>query len=80
MRFDVSGSTNLLVGIGGDPPTALISIVEPYSSPSNETGYVWGLGLDWKVSERITVDIGFKRHETQVLRVDTLNLSLLFSL
>ena len=77
-NFDITGNTDILVAVGGVPPIAIFPIIEPYVKPGDETGYVWGIGFDWKVSERFTFDIGFKHHETQVLPIDTLILSVVF--
>jgi len=51
----------------------------PFASPDNETGLVWGFGFDWEANERLSLDLDFRRHDTQVLDVDTMSLGLLFS-
>lgn len=51
----------------------------PFASPDDETGLVWGFGFDWEANERLSLDLGFRRHDIQVLDVDTISLGLLFS-
>lgn len=78
--FEASGSASVIVSFGGIPPTGLITVSEPYSDPDDETGYVWGFGVDFRLSERVRLDLNYKRHETQVLPIESLNFGVIFSL
>jgi opacity protein-like surface antigen len=52
----------------------------PFSDPKNEIGYLWGFGVNWGFSKRVSLDLNYSRHDVQVLDVDTFNLGFIFSL
>ena len=52
----------------------------PYASPDNEIGYNFGFGFEWAFNDRFSADIGYRRHDTQVIDVDTVTLRLILSL
>lgn len=51
----------------------------PYAPPDDETGFIWGFGFGWDISERWGLDIGYRQHDTQVFVVDTFVVGTLFS-
>ena len=50
-----------------------------YASPDDETGFIWGFGFGWTISDRWGLDIGYRQHDTQVFDVDTFAVSVLLS-
>ena len=78
-EFDAQGSVTVPEVLSVNPPVVnLVSI--PFASPDNETGFTWGLGFEWQFSERFAIDLGFRRHDTQVLEVDSIALRVLATL
>jgi hypothetical protein len=47
-----------------------------YPAPEDETGVVWGLGLDWDLSRRLGLRAAWGNHDTDVQDLTTLSLSL----
>ena len=52
----------------------------PFASPSDETGFVWGFGVTWQFLEKFGLGLDYRQHNVQVQDVETLNVSLLYSL
>lgn len=52
----------------------------PFSSPGSEAGYVYGFGFSWELNNRLSTDIGYRKHDTQAVQVETVSLRLAFSL
>lgn len=75
--FDTAGAIPLLVFpiFAPPPPQQLI----PYASPDDETGFIWGFGFGWDISDQWGLDIGYRQHNTQVFDVDTFVIGALFS-
>ncbi len=77
--FDAEGSTFAFLGsagpIVGRPVLGIVTEI-PFADPDDETGLVWGFGFDWRFAPRFSAEIGFTRHDVQVLDVDTYNLRL----
>jgi len=69
--FDVQGVTPIY---GFGPP-----VFASFVSPDDQNGFVWGFGFGWKANEWLSLDLGFRRHDTQVLEVDAVSLGALFS-
>ena len=74
-RFDAEGrlTVNEIVTFN---PVVLNRVDLPYASPEDETGYRFGFGFEWRFNERFSADIGYRRHDTRVLDVETVNLQL----
>ncbi len=77
--FDAEGRTFVFSGspgpILGGPILGVFTEI-PFADPDDETGFVWGFGFDWRFARRFSAEIGFTRHDVQVLDVDTYNLRL----
>lgn len=52
----------------------------PFSSPSDENGYLWGFGFSWQLIPKVSLDLGYLQHGVQVLDVETINLGLIVEL
>ena len=61
-------------------PLVINRISTPFASPDDEIGYTFGFGFGWTFNDRFAADIGYKRHDTQVLDVETVSLALVLSL
>ena len=72
-NFEASGSLRIpvLAGIGQGPIEFSVS---PYATPDSTTGTVWGFGFAWDASDRFSFDIGYRRHDTRVIDVETVML------
>lgn len=73
--FDTSGQAAgaLSFADGG----FIFRATKPVSTPSDETGYLWGVGAEWRVTEGIGIGVNFVRHETGIIDVDTIDVSVL---
>jgi OmpA-like transmembrane domain len=69
--FEAGGAAPFL---GGGPPTYV-----RFNSPDDETGLVWGFGFGWRVNQWLNLELGFRRHDTRVLNVDTASIGVLFA-
>ena len=78
--FEADGRFAISTGLPLFGPGSTEIIVLPFASPDDETGLVWGFGFTWRASERIELDLGYRRHDTRVLEIDAVSLDLLFSL
>ncbi len=61
-------------------PLVLNRVDLPYASPKDETGYRFGFGFDWRFGERFSADIGYRRHDTRVIDVESVVLQLIVTL
>ena len=52
----------------------------PYASPKSETGFNFGFGVEWRFGDRFFADIGYRRHDTRVLDIETVTLRLMVTL
>lgn len=77
-QFDAGGELIINEIVTLDP-LVLNSVSIPYASPDNEIGYKFGFGFAWKFNDRFSTDIGYQRHDTGVVDVETLALQLLLS-
>lgn len=77
--FESQGSLTIPVIVGFNP-TVVDIVTWPYASPESETGFTWGFGLAWKWNERVSIDLGYRKHETRVVDVETASLSISFRL
>ncbi|MCI0441474.1 MAG: porin family protein [Chloroflexi bacterium] len=75
--FDVDGDAEVVFGLPGGG--GFFVDRTPFSAPNSETGYLWGFGFGWKLTPRVSVDLNYTRHDTQVLEVDTLDLGVVFA-
>lgn len=78
-QFDAEGrlTVNEIVTLD---PLVLNSIDLPYASPKSETGYRFGFGFDWRINERFSADVGYRRHDTRVITIETILLRLIVTL
>lgn len=74
--FDADGDARAVVGV----PGVFVVVSAPYTDPDDETGYLWGFGADWALTDQLSLELNYLKHEAQVLDVDTVNLGLLFAL
>lgn len=75
--FEAAGALPLITIPILAPPSPREPI--PYASPDDETGFIWGFGFGWDMSDRWGLDIGYRRHDTQVFSVDSFSAGVLFS-
>lgn len=77
-QFESEGSFtfNELISVN---PTVINTVSRPYASPDNETGLIWGIGFAWQTTDRLSLDLGYRKHETQVVDVETTSLRALFT-
>lgn len=52
----------------------------PFATPDDETGYRWGFGAEYTLNERFGLELGYRRHELQVVDTETLSLRFLIRL
>lgn len=52
----------------------------PFATPDDETGYRWGFGAEYAINERFALELGYRRHELQVIETDALSLRFLVRL
>lgn len=78
-QFDAEGQLTVNEIVSLDP-LVLNTIDLPYASPKDETGFNFGFGLEWRFSERFSADIGYRRHDTRVIDVETVTLQLIVTL
>lgn len=79
VEFDAGGQLVINEIITLDP-LVVNSTNIPYASPDNEIGYKFGFGFAWKFNDRFSADIGYQRHDTRVIDVETVALQLILSL
>ena len=77
--FESQGSLTIPV-IVSLSPTITELITFPFASPESETGFIWGFGFAWDLNERFSVELGYRKHETQVIEVETVSLGITFAL
>lgn len=77
--FDSQGSITVheLVSVN---PLILNPVIIPFASPADETGFTWGLGFAWEVNKRFSLDLGYRKHDTQVIEVESITLQVLGTL
>ena len=87
--FDVAGEAILFRFFGpgplppsgiAPPPALVIGQAIPFATPSDETGFIWGFGFTWQFMEKFGIGLDYRQHDVQVLDVDTMNLTLIYSL
>lgn len=52
----------------------------PYAAPDSETGFNLGFGFAWGFNDRFSADIGYQKHDTRVIDVETVALRLIVTL
>lgn len=78
-QFDADGQLTINELVTLDP-LVINRIDLPYASPESETGFNFGLGFTWRFSDRFSADIGYRRHDTRVIDVETVALQLIVTL
>lgn len=78
-QFDAGGQLTITEIVTLDP-LVFNSINIPYASPDNEIGYRLGFGFAWKFNNRFSADIGYQRHDTEVVDSESIALQLILSL
>ncbi len=79
-EFEAQGQLVFFRVLPGGPPFAFEPVVTKFASPDQETGLIWGFGFAWKVNKRLSLDLGYRQHNTQVINVDTISLGFLISM
>jgi opacity protein-like surface antigen len=88
-RFSVSGSLGIsrnFFSVKGDVskifafPSFGQNALGPARDPDDETGHLWGVGLEWRFTDRIIGGVEAIRHDTQVLETDTFSLRIRYKL
>jgi hypothetical protein len=51
-----------------------------WSTPDDEYGYRWGFGAGYALNEGFGLELGYRRHELQVIETEGLSLRLLIRL
>ncbi len=74
-RFDADGQITVSE-IGSLIPLVFNPVDLAYASPESETGFNLGFGFTWDFHDRLSADIGYRRHDTRVIDVDTVTLRL----
>ena len=71
--YDASGqfTFNEVVSLN---PLVVNTTNVPFASPDDEIGYRAGFGFEWRFSDRFSADIGYRRHDTGALALDTVML------
>ena len=49
----------------------------PVSTPQDETGLIWGAGMEIDVNDSVAIDVSFRQHDTRVLKIDTWSVGLI---
>lgn len=78
-EFEAHGSFPLITGIPFPSPIFLDEDRIPFSSPDNETGNLLGFGFEYVIDEPIRLELGYRRHDTKVLEIETFTLGLLYA-
>lgn len=78
-QFEAGGQLTINEIVTVDP-LVLNSVSIPYASPDNEIGYKFGFGFAWKFNDRFSADIGYQRHDTQIVDIESIALQLILSL
>jgi hypothetical protein len=91
-QFEVDGEIGVVVipppGQGGQPifppvPGPIIGVFPlnpiPFQSPEDETGGYWRIGLNWRFTDAIETAVSFGKRDVDVLDVDSLALSVLYT-
>jgi len=78
-QFDADGQLTIseIVTLN---PLVINRITRPYASPESETGFNFGFGVAWDFSDRFSADIGYRRHDTRVIDVESVMLQLIVTL
>lgn len=78
-EFDAEGSISLLQIVDVDPlVTQETSVV--YQNPGSETGFRYGFGVEWTFNDRFAFDLGYQRHDTRVIDLETVMVKIIVSL
>lgn len=73
VTFEASGYYEMQI-LTGLQPTALEIRRIPFATPDDETGYRWGFGAEYAFNDRFALQVGYRRHELQVIEVESLSL------
>ncbi|MCP4302609.1 MAG: hypothetical protein GY783_18655 [Gammaproteobacteria bacterium] len=78
-QFDADGrlTINEIVTLN---PLVINRMTRPYASPESEIGFNFGFGFAWDFNGRFSADIGYRRHDTRVIDVETVTLQLIITL
>ena len=78
-EFEAKGNTRFMTSF--DPLTGQsVSFNIPIASPGSETGWNWGAGFGWDVNDWLSLDLGYRKHDTKVLDIETVSLRVMFTL
>ena len=74
-QFDADGQLTIseIVTLN---PLVISPVTRSYASPDSEIGFNFGFGFAWDFNDRFSADIGYRRHDTRVINVDTVTLRL----
>jgi opacity protein-like surface antigen len=76
--FDAQGYVSMIVPTG-TPGTVEFRDI-PFQSPDAEMGYRWGFGAAYLLNERFSLEVGYRRHELEVVDTESLSLRILLRL
>ena len=77
--FDANGAITINEIVTVNPLT-FNAVTIPFQSPDSEFGFSYGFGFEWKFSNRISADIGYRKHDTHVLEIETASVRLIVKL
>lgn len=73
-EFEAQGQVESFLVILGGALSRVERVITPFASPDQETGLIWGFGFAWAINERLSLDLDYRQHNTQVINVDTISL------
>lgn len=73
--FEVTGSVPVFSGF---PFPTLVGNI-PFETPDDETGFLWGFGFSYALTDRLDLGVNYRRHATQVIDAETAGLEVTFS-
>ena len=69
--FDAEGAITVNEVVTVNPLT-FNPVTIQFQSPDGEFGFSYGFGFEWKFNDRFSADIGYRKHDTQVLEIETI--------
>lgn len=60
-------------------PFPVVIATIPFAVPDDETGFLWGFGFSYALTDRLDLGVNYRRHDTQVIDAETAGLEVTFS-